>query len=446
MPEGSDEHLRQRARSARVQPRRRRRGVRRGPRAERRADPRRRRSRDRRGAHVRRHDRDARDQAVGPAAGRHGGRRRDRRRRDPGGPGGGARRGARDRGRGLRGQAGSSRGDHGASDGVLVDAADGYDDVADARPRELTGGRGTDVFFELVGTTQTMTAGIRSLAKGGRFVSTGYTDQSIDIHPIEFILPETSLDLDRRRDAAGPAGRARAVRGRRDDRPDRRPVPAWRASTTRSARCANARCSAARSWSSPDRPFEGGTQDGIDASRATADRLPGRDRCASTSTARSSRRRGALVDGEPGDRADARARRRSRPSARSTPRSTAAARAFDVWRFTPPTQRARLMWQPRRPARGEQGRVRDDRGARQRQADVGGAGRRHRAHDRAAALLRGVDDEDRGQGPAELDPGDVHGRQARAGRRRRGDHAVELPAARGRRTSSARRSRPAARS
>jgi len=38
-----------------------------------------------------------------------------------------------------------------------------------------------------------MTAGIRSLAKGGRFVSTGYTDQPIEIHPIEFILPESSL-------------------------------------------------------------------------------------------------------------------------------------------------------------------------------------------------------------------------------------------------------------
>ncbi len=46
------------------------------------------------------------------------------------------------------------------------------------RVRALTDGRGIDVFFELVGTTQTMTAGIRSLAKGGRFVSTGYTDQS----------------------------------------------------------------------------------------------------------------------------------------------------------------------------------------------------------------------------------------------------------------------------
>jgi D-arabinose 1-dehydrogenase-like Zn-dependent alcohol dehydrogenase len=49
------------------------------------------------------------------------------------------------------------------------------------------------VFFELVGTTDTMTAGIRSLAPRGRFVSTGYTDQSLSIHPIDFILSETRL-------------------------------------------------------------------------------------------------------------------------------------------------------------------------------------------------------------------------------------------------------------
>jgi len=82
--------------------------------------------------------------------------------------------------------------DHGASDGVLVDTPASYETVAE-RIRGLTDGRGTDVFFELVGTTQTMNAGIRSLAKGGRFVSTGYTDQQIEIHPIEFILPETSF-------------------------------------------------------------------------------------------------------------------------------------------------------------------------------------------------------------------------------------------------------------
>lgn len=81
---------------------------------------------------------------------------------------------------------------HGAADAVLVDTPESYDTVAD-RIRALTGGRGTDVFFELVGTTQTMTAGIRSLAKGGRFVSTGYTDQTLQIHPIEFILPETTF-------------------------------------------------------------------------------------------------------------------------------------------------------------------------------------------------------------------------------------------------------------
>jgi propanol-preferring alcohol dehydrogenase len=82
--------------------------------------------------------------------------------------------------------------DHGASDGVLVDTPEAYDGLAD-RIRDLTDGRGTDVFFELVGTTASMAAGIRSLAKAGRFVSTGYTDQQIEIHPIEFILPESSF-------------------------------------------------------------------------------------------------------------------------------------------------------------------------------------------------------------------------------------------------------------
>jgi propanol-preferring alcohol dehydrogenase len=82
--------------------------------------------------------------------------------------------------------------DHGAAGGVVVDTPEGYEELP-KRLRELTDGRGTDVFFELVGTTASMTAGIRSLAKGGRFVSTGYTDQQIEIHPIEFILPETSF-------------------------------------------------------------------------------------------------------------------------------------------------------------------------------------------------------------------------------------------------------------
>ena len=81
---------------------------------------------------------------------------------------------------------------HGATDGVLVSTPESYETVPD-RVRALTEGRGTDVFFELVGTTQTMNAGIRSLAKGGRFVSTGYTSEMLQIHPIEFILPETTF-------------------------------------------------------------------------------------------------------------------------------------------------------------------------------------------------------------------------------------------------------------
>ena len=82
--------------------------------------------------------------------------------------------------------------DHGAGDGLLVDTPEAYDGLADG-VRGLTAGRGTDVFFELVGTTRSMAAGVRSLAKGGRFVSTGYTDQALEIHPIEFILPESSF-------------------------------------------------------------------------------------------------------------------------------------------------------------------------------------------------------------------------------------------------------------
>ena len=82
--------------------------------------------------------------------------------------------------------------DHGAADGFVVSSAAGYDELP-VSVREMTDGRGADVFFELVGTTATMTAGIRSLAKHGRFVSTGYTDQSIEIHPIELILSETSI-------------------------------------------------------------------------------------------------------------------------------------------------------------------------------------------------------------------------------------------------------------
>ena len=82
--------------------------------------------------------------------------------------------------------------DHGADGGVVISSPEGYEELP-AKIKAMTDGRGTDVFFELVGTTGTMTAGVRTLAKAGRFVSTGYTDQPIEVHPIEFILSETSL-------------------------------------------------------------------------------------------------------------------------------------------------------------------------------------------------------------------------------------------------------------
>ena len=82
--------------------------------------------------------------------------------------------------------------DHGASDGVVVPDHEGYDSLP-ATIRDLTNGRGADIFFELVGTKRTMVSGIRCLAKYGRFVSTGYTEESLEIHPIELILSEASI-------------------------------------------------------------------------------------------------------------------------------------------------------------------------------------------------------------------------------------------------------------
>jgi propanol-preferring alcohol dehydrogenase len=80
----------------------------------------------------------------------------------------------------------------GASDTVLAGRPEDFAGLPSA-VRDLTGGRGADVFFELVGTTESMTAGVRCLAKGGRFVSTGYTDQPLSVHPIELILLEAVL-------------------------------------------------------------------------------------------------------------------------------------------------------------------------------------------------------------------------------------------------------------
>ena len=141
--------------------------------------------------------------------------------------------------------------------------------------RGLTGGRGTDVFFELVGTTQTMNAGIRSLAKGGTVRLDGLHGP-VDRHPPDRVHPARDVvRLHRCRDASRPAGRARARGGRRADRPDRRDI-----SDGRDPRCADGAagsgaCSGDRSssWRSDTTKGNPRRQDGIHDSQPQIDFL-----------------------------------------------------------------------------------------------------------------------------------------------------------------------------
>lgn len=71
----------------------------------------------------------------------------------------------------------------------VVDAGR-VDDVA-AAVRELTGGRGADVVFELVATSPTMRAGTAMLAKRGRLVFIGYSEDTFQVHPIHLVINET---------------------------------------------------------------------------------------------------------------------------------------------------------------------------------------------------------------------------------------------------------------
>lgn len=80
----------------------------------------------------------------------------------------------------------------GAAHTILIPDAEGYDALPD-RVRDVTNGRGSNAYFELVGTTRTMTAGVRSLAKTGTFVSIGYTDEEIQLSPIDLILGERRI-------------------------------------------------------------------------------------------------------------------------------------------------------------------------------------------------------------------------------------------------------------
>jgi alcohol dehydrogenase, propanol-preferring len=66
--------------------------------------------------------------------------------------------------------------------------ADGPD-VA-ARIRAITGPRGADVVFELVATRETMAWSVDALAKRGRLVFVGYSEDELRVHPIRLVISE----------------------------------------------------------------------------------------------------------------------------------------------------------------------------------------------------------------------------------------------------------------
>lgn len=74
----------------------------------------------------------------------------------------------------------------------LVINARETDDVARA-VQDFTGGRGADVVFELVATRDTMGPAARMLAKRGRLVFIGYSEDRFDIHPIELVIREATV-------------------------------------------------------------------------------------------------------------------------------------------------------------------------------------------------------------------------------------------------------------
>ncbi len=79
----------------------------------------------------------------------------------------------------------------GARAGLVIDRPEGYETLPEETSRML--GQPPDVFFETVGTRETMRAGFGCLAPGGSFVQIGYTSQPLDIHPGALIKNELRI-------------------------------------------------------------------------------------------------------------------------------------------------------------------------------------------------------------------------------------------------------------
>jgi propanol-preferring alcohol dehydrogenase len=65
----------------------------------------------------------------------------------------------------------------------------GVEDVA-RRVREITRGHGADAVFELVATKETMGWSLAALAKRGRLVFVGYSEDALQVHPIQLVVGE----------------------------------------------------------------------------------------------------------------------------------------------------------------------------------------------------------------------------------------------------------------
>lgn len=74
---------------------------------------------------------------------------------------------------------------------AVVNAAE-VADVA-ASVRALTDGRGADVVFELVATASTMSASVAMLARRGRLVFVGYSEDALTVAPIQLVILEAQI-------------------------------------------------------------------------------------------------------------------------------------------------------------------------------------------------------------------------------------------------------------
>lgn len=74
---------------------------------------------------------------------------------------------------------------------AVVNAAE-VTDVA-GEVRALTDGRGADVVFELVATAPTMAASVAMLARRGRLVFVGYSEDALTVPPIQLVILEAQV-------------------------------------------------------------------------------------------------------------------------------------------------------------------------------------------------------------------------------------------------------------